>query len=77
MSVMFEVMYEPPTDARREGRLAEQISHFGGRLDYREESATPASICLTFEFDDWAAARAAAARLRELGEYIEGPMEYS
>jgi hypothetical protein len=78
MSYMFEVYYQQPPDLKKEARLAERVSHLGGRLDYREEcqrSGSP-SICLTFEFDNLDQARSAAAKLREQGEYVEGPVDY-
>ncbi len=64
---------------RREGnRVAQQVVKLGGRFDYREEPPERGrgGICLTFEFDDLDAAQRAAAKLREQGEYIEGPAEY-
>jgi hypothetical protein len=78
MSFMFEVYYKPPADAVKESALARQVTALGGRLDYREEPGEDGrgGICLTFEFDNLDAARRAAAKLREQGEHIEGPVDY-
>ncbi len=75
---MFELVYKPPADPAKETALTRTVATLGGRLDYREEPPAPGhgGICLTFEFDDLAAAQHAAARLREQGEHIEGPMDY-
>ena len=76
MAWMFEVYYKPPADEVKEKTLTKRVQTLGGRFDFREEPAT-GGICLTYEFDDLAAAEKAAALLREQGEYIEGPADYS
>jgi len=76
MSYMFEVYYRPPVDPVREAALAERVSKMGGRLDCREDPTEHTGACLTFEFDDWDRAEAAANSLREQGEYVEGPGDY-
>lgn len=78
MSYMFEVYYRPPADPSKESTLAERVSSFGGRIDYREAPGVgePGGVCLTFEFEDWGRAQAAAEALRQLGEHVEGPADY-
>jgi hypothetical protein len=75
---MFEVYYPPPEDLPKEASLAERVSRFGGRLDYREvpEGEGQGGVCLTFEFPEFDQARAAADWLRGQGEHVEGPMDY-
>ena len=34
------------------------------------------SVCLTYEFDNLEQAEVAAELLRQLGEYVEGPVDY-
>jgi hypothetical protein len=77
VSVMFEVYYRPPADARREATLTERVANLGGRLSFREvpESGTR-GVCLTYEFDEPDRAAAAAEALRAQGEHVEGPMDY-
>ena len=77
MSVMFEVYYPPPTDPRREAEWRAVAERHGGRLDFREDDTARTGICLSYEFDDWAAAESAAADLRRHGEHVEGPTEYA
>src|SRR3954469_16531344 len=78
MSYMFEVYYRPPANPAKEAALAERVSSFGGRLDYHEApgAGEPGGVCLTFEFEDWGRAQAAAEALRRQGEHVEGPVEY-
>src|SRR3954464_859218 len=78
MSYMLEVYYRPPADSSKESTLAERVSSFGGRLDYREAPGIgePGGVCLTFEFEDWGRAQAAAEALRQQGEHVEGPADY-
>jgi hypothetical protein len=79
MSVMFEVYYRRPQDHEREARLTEQVTQLGGRFDFWEESHIPGVcnyVCLTYEFDDWPQANAAADILRQQGEHVEGPSQY-
>ena len=78
MSYMFEVYYRPPADPSKELTLAERVSSFGGRLDYREAPGVgeQGGVCLTFEFEDWGRAQAAAKALRQQGEQVEGPADY-
>jgi hypothetical protein len=76
---MFEVYYPAPVDLQREARLTQVVSDWGGKLTYREGSAetTPGSVCLTYEFDDQKVAETAAAKLRQQGAHVEGPVTYS
>ena len=78
MSVMFEVYYQAPANPEREATLNRLVAEFGGQLDYREEPDPhgPDSVCLTYEFDDWSAAEAAARAVRAKGEHVEGPTDY-
>jgi hypothetical protein len=76
MSYMFEVLYKPPPDPRREVVIAKRAETFGGRLTYREEPEAAGPVCLTFEFNDLAVAQEAATLLRSQGEHVEGPMDY-
>ncbi len=78
MSYALEVYYRPPADPNKETALLVCIAELGGRLDYREEpNGKPReSICLTYEFDDFDQAAAAAECLRQRGEYVEGPQDY-
>jgi hypothetical protein len=75
---MFEVYYRPPVDAGKEAKLTALVSSLGGRLDYREvpERDGDHGICLTYEFDDRDQAEAAAQKLLEQGEHVEGPCDY-
>lgn len=78
MSYMVEVYYRPPADPAREASIAERVSGLGGRLDYREipGEGEPGGVCLTFEFRDLEAARAASELMRKQGEHVEGPEDY-
>ena len=78
MSYMFEVYYKPPQDPRREATLTKQVTHLGGRLSFREDPDEQGmgAVCLTYEFDDWTAAEAAARAVRARGEHVEGPTDY-
>lgn len=77
MAVMFEVYYRSPADERREQDLTRAIEALGGRLDFREDPDRPGGpIVLTYEFDDWGRAEAAAHDLRGRGEHVEGPQQY-
>ena len=78
MSAMVEVLYESPTDSRREAAISERLERFGGRLTYREEPdlVGVGPVCLTFEFGDLGIAREAATSLRSQGEHVEGPSDY-
>jgi hypothetical protein len=78
MSVMVEVYYRLPADPKKEAALTERVTALGGRLDYREgpEGNGQSGICLTYEFENFDLARKAADALRQLGEHVEGPMEY-
>jgi hypothetical protein len=78
MSFMFEVYYNAPIDETREIRITEQVKKLGGRLDYREGPNThgPNWIVLTFDFDDFDTALAAADLLRTQGERVDGPYNY-
>jgi hypothetical protein len=78
MSFMFEVYYRSPADPCKETCLSKQIERFGGRLSFCEVASKdgPPSVCLTYEFDDRTRAETAAQSLRELGEHVEGPVDY-
>jgi hypothetical protein len=79
MSIMIEVLYHSPYDPERETQIATTLKAFGGHLTCREEPGTDSlaqSICLTYEFDERHAAEAGANQLRNLGEHVEGPMDY-
>ncbi len=78
MPYMFEVYYKAPLDAHKEAALTDRVSSLGGYLSYRENPNENGigSVCLTYEFDSLEQAEAAAETLRELGEYVEGPVEY-
>ena len=77
MSYMFEVYYKPPMNRAKESSLTSKIALLGGRLDYREDAVEHTGICLTYEFDDHEKAMEAAKVLRQLGEHVEGPMDYA
>jgi hypothetical protein len=78
MSFMFEVFYKPPANPAKEAKVTDQVAALGGRLDYREDADDHGlgGICLTYEFDDLEIARRAADALRQLGEHVEGPVNY-
>ena len=77
MSYMFEVHYRPPSNPAKEAALTSRVTPFGGRLDYREDATEHTGVCLTYEFDDREKATKAADLLRQLGEHVEGPMDYA
>lgn len=76
MSVMFEVYYGGSADPAKEAILSDRVAALGGRLDHREDATGATGIVLTYEFDSWDMAQRAASALRQLGEHVEGPMEY-
>jgi len=78
MSYMFEVLYKPPSDSRREASISESVDRFGGNLTCREEpdAIGVGPVCLTYEFDDPRVAEQAASYLRSRGEHVEGPVDY-
>ena len=77
MSYMFEVYYKQPGNPLKETALSSRVAIFGGRLDYREDATDHTGVCLTYEFDNWDKASQAAEALRQLGEHVEGPMDYA
>ena len=77
MSFMFEVYYKPPANPAKEANVTSRVAAFGGRLDYREDATEHTGVCLTYEFDDREKAMEAAKVLRQLGEHVEGPMDYA
>jgi hypothetical protein len=80
MSAIIELFYKCPRDPIRESQIKHEIAELRGRFDYAEETVIEGvcqTICLTFEFDDIAIAKRAAELLRQRGEHIEGPQEYS
>jgi hypothetical protein len=78
MSFMFEVFYKPPANPVKESAVTSRVKALGGRLDYREDPDENAlgGVCLTYEFDDFELAARAAEALRQLGEHVEGPVDY-
>jgi hypothetical protein len=76
---MFEVYYRAPEDANKESDLSVAVARFGGRLSFKECRGEPqcASVCLTYEFADRAGAEIAANAMRQLGEHVEGPVDYA
>jgi hypothetical protein len=77
MSFMFEVYYRSPVDPRKEAKLTEQVASLGGQLTCHEPPDDNYwAVVLTYEFDDWDQAEAAAGVLRTQGEHVEGPMDY-
>ncbi len=78
MSFMFEVYYKPPANPAKETAVADHVASLGGRLVFHEEGVVDGldGVCLTYEFDDLGSAWKAAGVLRQLGEYVEGPVEY-
>ena len=66
MSIMFEVYYKAPPDPIKEEKLTVQISRYGGHLTFREDpnQHRSASVCLTYEFDDFSLAGMATKLLR-------------
>jgi hypothetical protein len=79
MSIMIEVLYHSPHDLEKETRIATALKALGGHLTCREEPGTDSwaqAICLTYEFAERHSAEAGANQLRNLGEHVEGPMDY-
>lgn len=79
MSIMFEVLYAAPPDLVRESRITEILKEFGGRLTFREEPEKDnisQAVVLTYEFADCPSAEAAATRMYDLGEHVEGLSDY-
>jgi len=77
MSFMFEVYYKPPANPAKESAVTSRVVSLGGRLGFREDATEQAVVCLTYEFDDREKAMKAAEVLRQLGEHVEGPMDYA
>lgn len=78
-SYMFEVYYRAPRDSLHEEKIIAEVAVAGGRLEFIEElrvANASSSVVLTFEFDEQRKAEDAAARLRRLGEHVEGSGEY-
>jgi len=77
MSIMFEIVYRKPEDPDRERRISECVSEFGGVVTYREDDwgQLQDAVCLTFEFPNLETPRAAALKVRDSGEFIEGPLQ--
>jgi hypothetical protein len=78
MSFMFEVFYKPPANPAKEAAVTDRVATLGGRLDFREEGDEHGlgGVCLTYEFEDLGRAAKAADVLRQLGEHVEGPVDY-
>ena len=77
MSFMFEVYCKPPANPAKEAAVTSRVAACGGRLEYRDDATEHTGVCLTFEFDDREEATKAADALRQLGEHVEGPMDYA
>ncbi len=75
MSVMIEVYYKKPECVEREREISSCAFKYNGKVTSRE-SCNSESVCLTIEFPDWKNAEDASSKLRESGEYVEGPMDY-
>ena len=62
----------------KESAVTGRAEALGGRLDYREDADENGlgGVCLTYEFDDFELASKAAEKLRQLGEHVEGPVDY-
>jgi hypothetical protein len=78
MSFMFEVLYKPPANPAKEAAVTDRVAALGGRLDFREDADEHGlgGVCLTYEFDDLEKATNAADALRQVGEHVEGPVDY-
>lgn len=78
MSFMFEVFYKPPANPAKEATVTDRVAALGGRLDFREDADEHGlgGVCLTYEFDDLEKAKKAADALRQVGEHVEGPVDY-
>ena len=78
MSFMFEVYYKAPVDLKREEEITGVVERLGGSLDCRVTPNGTGSnaVCLTYEFNEFESARAAAAYLRQRGDHVEGPVSY-
>jgi hypothetical protein len=78
MSFMFEVFYKPPANPAKEAAVTDRVAAFGGWLDFREDADERelGGVCLTYEFDDLENATKAADTLRQVGEHVEGPVDY-
>ena len=76
---MFEVYYLPPTDPTRELRLAAIVALHGGHLVFREAPEVDGSrcVCLTYEFALQPNADKATSDMQAIGEYVEGPYQYT
>lgn len=78
MSWMFEVYYRSPADLDRERQITAAVAPHDGRLQCREApTEVQKSVCLTYEFDSEAGAKAGARAVRAMGGYLEGPYPYS
>lgn len=75
MSIMIEVHYQKPESREYEQVISVCASEYDGAITYRENN-NEKSICLTIEFPSWKNALDASSKLREAGEYVEGPMDY-
>ena len=76
---MFEVYYAAPEDLEREERLLTIIKSGQGHLDFREAPTMlqqKGTVCLTYDFAILEQAETIAQRLKEVGEYVEGPYDY-
>ena len=79
MSIMIEVIYHGPCNSEREDHITMITDECNGRLTHKEEpenAGVSQSVCLTYEFADRNSAQTAVNQLRNLGEHVEGPMDY-
>ena len=76
MSFMFEIFYNLHRCGEGKQLVTREVTAAGGQKLITEKSQQGAPGGLTFEFDEMDCAQRAAAKLREQGEYIEGPVDY-
>lgn len=78
MSFMFETYVKPPVSPAKKAAITEQVLALGGRLDYHEDEGENAKngVTLTYDFEDLSVAAKAANVVRQLGEHVEGPVDY-
>jgi hypothetical protein len=78
MSFIFEVYCPRPLDPQREAALTQSVLRLGGKLTYRDTplEREPATVCLTYEFENLDLAETAADKLRQQGAHVEGPTDY-
>jgi len=77
VSFLVEAIYRAPGDAEQDAQIDAIVVQHGGQLNDPEEAHPygPDAIVLTFVFDDYHAAIAAVAMLREEGFMVDGPRD--